>query len=84
MLFDYDVKVTENDLASFVKSEYSRIGSSTHITPREVIRDFIELLDIMHQNPGLPLSEILGSEAFSVSEESLASAGGAEFEEFEI
>lgn len=84
VLFDYDVKVTENDLASFVKSEYSRIGSSTHITPREVIRDFIELLDIMHQNPGLPLSEILGSEAFSVSEESLASAGGAEFEEFEI
>lgn len=84
VLFDYDVKVTENDLASFVKSEYSRIGSSTHITPREVIRDFIELLDIMHQNPGLPFSEILGSEAFSVSEESLASAGEAEFEEFEI
>ncbi len=84
VLFDYDVKVTEDNLASFVKSEYSRIGSSTHITPREVIRDFIELLDIMHQNPGLPFSEILGSEAFSVSEESFASAGEAGFEEFEI
>ena len=34
------------------------------VTPREVIRDFIEMLDIMLQTPGLTVAGLLGSGAF--------------------
>ena len=33
--------------------ELSRVGADTLVTPREVIRDFIEMLDIMLQDPGV-------------------------------
>ena len=36
-----------------------------NITPREVIRDFIELLDLLYQNPSLTLGELMESEAFT-------------------
>ena len=38
------------------------MGADTHLTPREVIRDFIELLDIMCQNPYVTLKDLLNGE----------------------
>ena len=32
--------------------------------PREVIRDFIEVLDIVYQNPGISVRGLLGSDQF--------------------
>ena len=64
-LFDYEPRLTDAQLASFIKTEFERVGASTHITPREVIRDFIELLDIMYQNPDAQMEELLASEEFS-------------------
>ena len=54
-----------SNLTTFIQVEYGRIGASDNITPREVIRDFIELLDIIMQNPGSNVQELLQSEAFS-------------------
>ena len=64
-LYGYEQKIATNDLAAFIKIEYERIGADVHITPREVIRDFIELLDILYQNPGMSIIELLNSETFS-------------------
>ena len=64
-LYGYEQKIATNDLAAFIKIEYERIGADVHITPREVIRDFIELLDILYQNPGMSVIELLNSETFS-------------------
>ncbi len=64
-LYDYEQKITTNDLAAFIKIEYERIGADVHITPREVIRDFIELLDILYQNPEMSIIELLNSDTFS-------------------
>jgi hypothetical protein len=64
-LYNYTAKVTTDDLVSFIKVEYSRIGADQNITPREVIRDFIELLDLLYQHPDMNLSEILSSDEFS-------------------
>ncbi len=64
-LYGYEKKVTTNDLALFIRIEYERIGADTNITPREVIRDFIELMDLMYQNPSLTLESLLNSEEFS-------------------
>jgi hypothetical protein len=60
-LFDYEPRLTHGDLVSFLTEEYNRVGAKTHITPREIIRDFIELLNILYQNPDKEPSSILGS-----------------------
>ena len=63
--FGYERTLTEEQLVSFLKVEFGRVGAETHLTPREVIRDFIELLDIACQNPGTNVDELLRSDAFS-------------------
>ena len=60
--FGYESDLDEGDLVDFLKIEFGRVGADTHLTPREVIRDFIELLDIMCQNPDVTLKDLLASE----------------------
>lgn len=57
--FGWTSTLTENDLVDFLKIEFGRVGADTHLTPREVIRDFIELLDILCQNPDANVAELL-------------------------
>ena len=59
--FGWTPTLTENDLVDFLKIESGRVGADTHLTPREVIRDFIELLDILCQNPDANVAELLQS-----------------------
>ena len=94
-LYGYQPALTDEDLAMFIRIEYGRIGADSHITPREVIRDFIELLDILYQHPGRKASELLSSEEFSFAAPEMPGAGaenasgtggraGEDFAEFEI
>lgn len=85
-LYDYKLSITQEELISFIKAEFGRIGADSHITPREVIRDFISLLDIRQQYPALSVGEILGSDKMEYAE---ADAGDnstpeSEFAEFDI
>lgn len=87
-LYGYEKRATDNDLASFIKIEYGRIGADDHITPREVIRDFIELLDILYQNPDTDLAELLSRDDFSFSRPDEGNGDGsqlnADFAEFSL
>ncbi len=82
-LYGYDRKLGTGDLAAFIETEYSRIGADEHITPREVIRDFIELLDLLYQHPEQTLAGLLQSEDFAFAKSQAVSdqteAGWAEF-----
>ena len=64
-LYGYQRSLSTQELVDFIKLEYGRIGADQNITPREVIRDFIELLDLLYQNPSLTLEELMESEAFT-------------------
>lgn len=64
-LYGYQRSVSTEDLADFIKVEYSRIGADTNITPREVIRDFIELLDLHYQDPSVSIRQMMDSDGFS-------------------
>ncbi len=55
----YSRVLEDVDLTAFLQAEFDRVGADSHLTPREVIRDFIELLDIACQNPGLDVRQIL-------------------------
>lgn len=84
-LFEYRQTLTQDDLISFIKIEFSRIGADKNITPREVIRDFIELLNIAYQNPALRVAELLGNEKFEFAKTLLNDQViEKEFEEFEV
>lgn len=63
-LFEYDRRLNEAQLTRFLEVELSRVGAQTHITPREVIRDFIELLDIMFQDPTVTIESLLADRSF--------------------
>ena len=76
--FGYERTLTEEHLVSFLKAEFGRVGADTHLTPREVIRDFIELLDILCQNPGADVDALLKTDAFSGAVSAPAVAAGAQ------
>ena len=63
-LYEYPQILTQEDMVNFIRIEFGRIGADSHITPREVIRDFIEVLDIIYQHPEVKVAELLGSEQF--------------------
>ena len=64
-LYGYPRRLTTDDLVAFIKVEFGRIGADQNITPREVIRDFIELLDLLYQHPTMTLTTLLESDEFS-------------------
>lgn len=84
-LYGYQKTITDQDLAKFIKIEYARIGADTKITPREVIRDFIELADIVWQNPKTNIEDLLNSDKFSYAKsESVSDKSNDDYTEFEI
>lgn len=80
-LYDYTCRVTLEDRISFIKAEFGRVGADVNITPREMIRDFIELLNMAVQNPDKTLAELMG-DGFSYSQSDEAEDDA--FETFEI
>ena len=84
-LYGYERTITDNDLAQFIKIEYARVGADTSITPREIIRDFIELLDIVWQNPDKKITDWLNSDQFSYTKSGAVSDNAEkDYTEFKI
>ena len=84
-LYEYAQIVTQQDMGDFIEIEFGRIGADVHITPREVIRDFIEVLDIVYQNPSLQVRTLLNSEQFTYARNPVQDgATDQEFEEFDL
>lgn len=88
--FGWTPTLTENDLVDFLKIEFGRVGADTHLTPREVIRDSIELLDILCQNPDANVAELLqsvGGDALApaaATDDTGTAGGDRNFAEFTI
>ena len=84
-LYNYKSTLSHDDLVYFLTVEYNRVGAETHITPREIIRDFIELINILHQNPQKNVSEILGDNSFQMAKGGISDEDiHSDFEEFEV
>ena len=64
-LYGYECPLTDQDLLAFMQLEMGRVGATSHVTPREIIRDFIELLDILWQDPNQRVDELLRSDEFA-------------------
>ena len=72
-------------MIEFIKTEYARIGADSHITPREVIRDYIELLNTLYQYPDKNLLEIINGDDFKYTKSTTNDEEiNAEFANFEL
>lgn len=84
-LYGYQRKIGVDDLSAFIKLEYGRIGADQNITPREVIRDFIELMDLMYQHPNMDMAALLQSDDFTYTKsEAVSDETDDNFAEFTI
>lgn len=66
---DFNPQLSAEDLKVFLQAIAGRIGADQLLTPREVVRDFITVLNLLRQNPGTKFRDILGSENFQPTAE---------------
>lgn len=86
--FHYKYKKTPSvrELEEFKQAIVSRLGAEKLATPREAVRDFISVLNILQQNPQVTFSELVSSGGFPSSEDgkNLEVDGNNEFAEFTL
>lgn len=84
-LYGYARRILEEDLSQFIRIEFGRVGADQNITPREVIRDFIELLDLLYQHPQASAGELLASEEFTFAKsEAVSDKADEHFAQFTL
>jgi hypothetical protein len=63
-IFDYNYKVeihiSDREIQQFMEEIFNRPGASEFLTPREVIRDFLNILNIIRQNPTVDKNKLFG------------------------
>ena len=65
--YKWEVRVTEDDMRAFLSSTLSREGAESMITPREIIRDFVTILDLLYTNTDKSFADIAGGSARSTA-----------------
>lgn len=59
--YAWQPRVTNEDMVTFLKICLDRAGADTMITPREIIRDYMTVLNILLQNPDTTFADVVGS-----------------------
>ena len=65
--YSWQPRVTSEDMAEFLKICLDRAGADTMITPREIIRDYMTVLNILLQNPDSTFADVVGSGVVKLS-----------------
>lgn len=63
--FGYTPDLSDEEIIYFMETAVGRLGADELLTPREVIRDFMDLLHTLHQNPGTSFRELAGAHGSS-------------------
>ena len=58
--FNYKIKlnVNDTDIKNFMEEMFNKPGANEFLTPREVIRDFLNILSIIRQNPSVDKNKL--------------------------
>ncbi|MDY4898840.1 MAG: ATP-binding protein [Eubacteriales bacterium] len=59
--YNWTPRITGEEMVSFLNICLERAGADSMITPREMLRDYMTVLNILMQNPDVSFSDILGS-----------------------
>jgi hypothetical protein len=55
-----NIAFDQDDIHAFMEDMFNKPGASEFLTPREVIRDFLNILNILRQNPDRDKKELVG------------------------
>ncbi len=69
--FNYEKTLKAKDFQEFMQEITSRLGADKLATPREVVRDFISVLNILRENPTISLSELIHGSDFKLTSASI-------------
>ncbi len=58
----WTARITDGEMKEFLKKSLGRALAEEMITPREIIRDYLSLLDLLLQNPDKSYSDITGAQ----------------------
>jgi hypothetical protein len=63
-VFDFNYKtelnISNDDILQFMEELFNKPGANEFLTPREVIRDFLNILSIIRQNPQVDKQKLFG------------------------
>jgi hypothetical protein len=65
--YDYTKPLSSQEMKEFLRVISDRVGADKLLTPGEIVRDFMSVLSILHQNPQLSLSQLLQRSDFQPS-----------------
>ena len=68
----YEARINQKQLQAFIAEMQNRIGSDTLLTPREILRDFVTILNLLHQNPQETFESLMGHLNFTTGTDSRA------------
>ena len=60
MHYGYEPSLSDAQLIMFMQQAVNRLGADELLTPREVIRDFMDLLHTLHQHEGMTFVGLIG------------------------
>ena len=61
----YEPGLDDRQLQAFMSMVLDRIGADTLLTPREILRDFVTLLNLLQQNPDESFESLVGEGKFT-------------------
>ncbi len=64
--YSYENNLGEKELMAFLNTVLGRLGADQLLTPRELTRDFLGLLNILHQNPDTTFDALVNEQGFIV------------------
>ncbi|NEU73816.1 ATP-binding protein [Hassallia byssoidea VB512170] len=65
--FGYDKALTNRELKDFINEIVNRLGAEALLTPGEIVRDFISVLNILYQNPEIYFSKLIHGSDFKLT-----------------
>ncbi|MDM9380515.1 ATP-binding protein [Chlorogloeopsis sp. ULAP01] len=57
--FGYEQSLKTRDLKDFIQEIVNRLGAEALLTPGEIVRDFISVLNVLHQNSGISFGDLI-------------------------
>ena len=78
--FEYEQKLGDRELRAFLELVLSVPGADEFLTPREITRDFLGLLNIMKDDPSAAFDDIVRRDDYNIS----SYAGQSMYADFEL
>ena len=73
--YNWTPRVTADDMKCFLLHCLERAGADTMITPREIIRDYLSVLNILLQNPDAVFSGVMNGGAVTLAHDGRTADG---------